>query len=53
MGQDVERIHQKIKSFKRKYYFDLSLRGLILSILILSSYFLVAAVIEHNLWLSP
>ena len=53
MGHEVEQIQQKIKSFKRKYYLDLSLRGLILSALILSVYFILAAVVEHNLWLEP
>lgn len=53
MGHEVEQIQQKIKSFKRKYYLDLSLRGLILSALILSAYFILAALLEHNLWLEP
>jgi hypothetical protein len=53
MGNEVERIKEKIRSFKRKYYLDLFLRGLILSALILSTYFLIAALVEHNLWLSP
>jgi hypothetical protein len=53
MGNEVEHIHEKIRLFKRKYYFDLSLRGLILSLLILSIYFLIAALLEHNLWLEP
>ena len=53
MGQEVEQIQRKIKSFKRKYYLDLSVRGLILSTLILSAYFILAALLEHNLWLEP
>jgi hypothetical protein len=51
MRKDVNTIHQKIKDFKKKYYLDLAVRGAILSLLILSSYYLLAAVVEHNLWL--
>jgi hypothetical protein len=53
MGHEVAHIQDKIKSFRRKYYFDLFLRGLILSLLILSIYFVLAALLEHNLWLEP
>jgi hypothetical protein len=53
MGHEVEKIQEKIRSFKRKYYLDLFVRGLILSILILSTYYLIAALLEHNLWLEP
>lgn len=53
MGHEVEQIQQKLRSFKRKYYLDLSLRGLILSTLILSAYFILAALLEHTLWLQP
>ncbi len=53
MNSGAERIHSKIKSFKKKYYLDMSIRGLILSLAILTVYFLVAAVIEYNLWLGP
>ena len=53
MGQGVEHVHEKIRSFKRKYYLNLFIRGSILTLAILFSYFLLAAVIEHNLWLGP
>jgi hypothetical protein len=53
MGTGVEQIHEKIKSFKRKYYLNIFIRGAILSLSILASYFLIAALIEYNLWLSP
>lgn len=49
----MDRIQTKIKAFKRKYYLDIFVRGLILSLSILFSYFLLAAVLEHNLWLGP
>ena len=51
MNAGAERIHTKIKSFKRRYYLDMFIRGLILSLAILTVYFLVAAVIEYTLWL--
>lgn len=53
MRQGVEHVHEKIRSFKRKYYLNIFIRGSILTLSILFSYFLLAAVIEHNLWLGP
>lgn len=53
MGAGLDRIHKKIKSFNKKYYLNIFVRGVILSLSILCSYFLLAAVLEHNLWLSP
>lgn len=54
MGNEVDqRILEKIRSFKRKYYLDLALRGAILSLLILVTYIVVAALIEYSLWLDP
>ena len=53
MGQGVEHVHEKIRSFKRKYYLNIFIRGSILTLSILFSYFLLATIIEHNLWLGP
>jgi hypothetical protein len=53
MGSGIEQIQEKIKSFKRKYYLDIFVRGVILSGAILCSYFLLAAVLEYMLWLGP
>ncbi|HTE34218.1 MAG TPA: hypothetical protein VK666_27755 [Chryseolinea sp.] len=53
MGAGVERIHDKIKSFKKKYYLNIFVRGALLSLSILVSYFLLAAILEYNLWLGP
>ncbi|MEP6734353.1 MAG: hypothetical protein ABJA70_02475 [Chryseolinea sp.] len=53
MGTGVERVHEKIRSFKRKYYLNIFVRGSMLSLSILVSYFLLAAVLEYNLWLGP
>ncbi len=53
MGTGLDRIHKKINSFKKKYYLNIFLRGAILSLSILFSYFLLATILEHNLWLGP
>lgn len=53
MGAGVERIHEKINSFKKKYYLNIFVRGALLSLSILISYFLLAALLEYNLWLGP
>src|SRR4051812_30614232 len=53
MGAGVERVQEKIRSFKKKYYLDLFVRGSLLSLSILISYFLLAALLEYNLWLGP
>ncbi|HEY9008359.1 MAG TPA: DUF4175 family protein [Ohtaekwangia sp.] len=53
MGAGVEQVREKIKSFKRKYYLNIFVKGIILSLSILATYFLIAALIEYNLWLSP
>jgi hypothetical protein len=53
MGAGLDRIQKKIKSFKKKYYLNIFVRGAILSLSILFSYFLLATVLEYNLWLGP
>lgn len=52
MTEGLERIHEKIRSFQKKYYLDIFIRGLILTLSITLLYFLIAALLEHNLWLS-
>src|SRR5687768_16884463 len=52
MGDGVERIQEKIKAFQRKYYLNIFIRGAILTLSIVCFYFLVAALIEHSLWLN-
>ncbi len=52
MSDGTGRIHEKIKSFQRKYYLNLSIRGAILILSIVLGYFLVATLLEYNLWLS-
>jgi hypothetical protein len=52
MGDSVESIHGKIRSFQRKYYLNVFIRGAILTLTILGGYFILASVVEHTLWLS-
>jgi len=51
MGNGIERIQEKINSFKRKYYLNLLIRGILFTLSILFFYFLTAALLEHVLWL--
>ncbi len=53
MGNGIERIQEKINSFKRRYYLNLLVRGLILTFSILFIYFLIATLLEHTLWFGP
>jgi len=53
MGAGLERVHEKISLFKRKYYLNIFIRGALLSLLVLVSYFLIVALLEYTLWLSP
>lgn len=52
MSDGTGRIHEKIKSFQRKYYLNLFIRGGILTLSIITGYFVIASLLEHNLWLS-
>lgn len=51
MGEGINRVHEKIASFTRRYYLNLLIRGSLLSLSIILAYFLTASVIEYNLWL--
>ncbi|MEJ0054655.1 MAG: DUF4175 family protein [Bacteroidota bacterium] len=51
MGNQVKVVDEKIASFRKKYYLNLFLRGAILSLSLLLAYFLLATLIEYNLWL--
>ncbi len=53
MDEVATDIEKKIRSFKRKYYFNLFVKGAILTLAILVSYFLIATLVEYNLWLGP
>jgi hypothetical protein len=51
MGEGIAGIHHKIKSFKRKYYLNIFIKGSILSLSILIGYFVLVSLLEHNLWM--
>lgn len=51
MAEGIKSINQKISFFKRKYYQNLLTRGAILAPALILGYFLVASILEHNLWL--
>src|SRR5688572_19866499 len=53
MGDGIERIQEKIYTFKRKYYLNLLVRGLLLTLSILFFYFLIATLLEYTLWFGP
>jgi len=52
MAEGLEKVREKILSFQKKYYLDLFIRGLILTLSIIIVYFLTAALVEHTLWLN-
>jgi len=52
MSSRLDKVAHNISSFRRKYYANLFLRGSILTITLLLAYFLLASLIEYNLWLS-
>lgn len=52
MDGRLERVSDNISSFRRKYYLNLFLRGSILTASLLLAYYLLANLIEYNLWLS-
>lgn len=52
MKEGIGAVHSKIRSFRRKYYLNIFFRGTILTLSILIGYFVLASLLEHNLWLS-
>ncbi|MCW5910573.1 MAG: hypothetical protein KIT62_05835 [Cyclobacteriaceae bacterium] len=51
MSAGASKIEEKINAFTRRYYLNLLVRGSLLSLTLLLAYFLLASVIEYNLWL--
>lgn len=51
MGNGVEQIRQKISRFKRRYYLNLFIKGLVLTAAIVLAYFLLAVALEYAFWL--
>lgn len=53
MSDGIGRVHEKIRSFQKKYYLNLFIKGIILTLSILIGYFVLASILEHNLWMGP
>jgi len=51
MGEGINRINEKIISFKRRYYLNLLIRGSIFTFSTILIYFIIASLLEYNLWL--
>lgn len=51
MGDEIKRVREKVSAFRRKYYLSIFLKGSLLSAAIVLAYFLLAALLEHALWL--
>ncbi|MFN5171266.1 MAG: hypothetical protein ACK5DD_16740 [Cyclobacteriaceae bacterium] len=47
----LQSLHQRLSSFRRKYYWNNFLRGSLLTLSLLLTYLLVAALLEYNLWM--
>ena len=52
MEEGINRIEEKVSAFTRKYYLNILIRGSLLTLSIVLAYFLLAALVEHSLWLS-
>jgi len=51
MGEGINRISEKINSFKKRYYLNLLIRGSIFTLSAILVYFILASLLEYNLWL--
>ncbi len=51
MGEGINRISEKINSFKKRYYLNLLIRGSIFTLSAILIYFIIASLLEYNLWL--
>ena len=51
MGSWSDIINSRLKAFRQKYYFNLFVRGLVISLSLLLAYFLFAVLSEYFLWL--
>ncbi len=52
MGEGIKPIYDNLASFRRKYYLNLFIRGTILTLSLVLVYFIIAALLEYNLWMS-
>ncbi len=52
MREGIRVIDHQLNSFKKRYYLNLFIKGSILTISLALFYFLIASLLEYNLWLS-
>lgn len=52
MREGIKVIDNRMASFKRRYYLNLFIKGSILTLSLVLFYFLIASLLEYNLWLS-
>ncbi len=52
MKEGIKAIDNRMNSFRRRYYLNLFIKGLILTLSLVLLYFLIVSLIEYNLWLS-
>src|SRR5260370_1275044 len=52
MRAELNNLNRNLSSFKKKYYLNLFIRGSIFLLSLVLAYFLLASVVEYNLWLS-
>lgn len=53
MGSGLDRIRDNIHAFKKRYYANLLLRGILLTLSIVLACFVLAALLEYAFWLQP
>ncbi len=51
VGREITSVREKLTAFRRKYYLNLSIKGGLLTLSLILFYFLIASLIEYNLWL--
>src|SRR6478736_2332982 len=52
MRAELNNLNSNLSSFKKKYYLNLFIRGSIFLLSLVLAYFLLASIVEYNLWLS-
>ncbi len=52
MREGIKVIDSRLNSFRKRYYLSLFIKGSILTFSLILLYFLIATIIEYNLWLS-
>ncbi|MBX2964938.1 MAG: hypothetical protein KF845_02245 [Cyclobacteriaceae bacterium] len=53
MGRGIDRIQENINTFRKRYYTNLLLKGVLLTLSIVLAYFVLATLLEYALWLNP